>query len=306
MTGGCLGLLAATLALGYAIARVRPLPAARIAAWTLTLAAAVAAERWTAAEPAGVRLLAIACVLLYGLKSVVTVEAAAADGTRLGAGRWLAFAVLWPGMRPALFARPRRRSLPGGWRLAGRGLVRVLAGCLLVATAAAVGRSGGNRLLATVLALPGLSLILHFGLFNLAAGGWRLAGVNAKPLFRAPLRATSLTEFWGLRWNLAFSEMTSLAVYRPLRGVWGTGGATVASFALSGLLHEAAISLPVRAGWGLPLCYFLIQALLVSIERYRTRPPGRLWTLLALVLPLPLLFHRPFLAGVIWPLLGIG
>jgi len=33
---------------------------------------------------------------------------------------------------------------------------------------------------------------------------------------------------------------------------------------------------------------------------------GRLWTLSWLTLPLPLLFHRPFLAGVIWPLLGIG
>jgi alginate O-acetyltransferase complex protein AlgI len=30
---------------------------------------------------------------------------------------------------------------------------------------------------------------------------------------------------------------------------------------------------------------------------------GRLWTVFWLVLPLPLLFHRPFLAGVVWPLL---
>jgi hypothetical protein len=32
---------------------------------------------------------------------------------------------------------------------------------------------------------------------------------------------------------------------------------------------------------------------------------GRAWALAWLVLPLPILFHRPFLAGVLWPLLGI-
>jgi hypothetical protein len=32
---------------------------------------------------------------------------------------------------------------------------------------------------------------------------------------------------------------------------------------------------------------------------------GRPWALAWLVLPLPILFHRPFLAGVLWPLIGI-
>jgi hypothetical protein len=32
---------------------------------------------------------------------------------------------------------------------------------------------------------------------------------------------------------------------------------------------------------------------------------GRAWTTLWLVAPLPILFHRPFLRGVVWPLLGI-
>jgi hypothetical protein len=35
-------------------------------------------------------------------------------------------------------------------------------------------------------------------------GAWRLAGVDRRPLFLAPLRSTSLAEFWGRRWNLAF------------------------------------------------------------------------------------------------------
>jgi hypothetical protein len=49
------------------------------------------------------------------------------------------------------------------------------------------------------LLLPGLSLVLHFGVFNLLAGAWRLAGVDCRPLFLAPLESTSLAEFWGRR-----------------------------------------------------------------------------------------------------------
>ena len=103
--------------------------------------------------------------------------------------------------------------------------------------------------------------------------------------------------------------MTSIAVYRPLASRLGRGPALLAGFAMSGLLHEMAISLPVRAGFGLPLAYFLIQGGLVAGERAlaaRGRPVagplGRAWTLFWLVAPLPLLFHRPFLAGVAWPL----
>jgi len=307
-----LALLGATLALGFAVARIRPVAAARAAAWALALTAAVVAERLTASEPAGFRMLAIIGTLFYGLKAVVAVESRAAGGAALGPAAWLGFAALWPGMRPELFARRGAEPLPGAGALALRGLVRLVTGCLLVAAARALTAAGGPRLLATVLVLPGLSLILHFGIFNLVAGAWRRAGIDARPMFRAPLRATSLTEFWGRRWNLPFSEMTALGVYRPLRGRWGTAPALTAAFLVSGLLHEAAISVPVGAGYGLPLAYFALHAALMSVERRRARTGrplstpawrGRLWTLLWLALPLPLLFHRPFLAGVVWPLL---
>jgi len=59
----------------------------------------------------------------------------------------------------------------------------------------------------------------------------------------------------------------------------------------------------VRPGYGRPLLYFAIHGALTQLERERG-PFGRAVTLLAVVLPLPLLFHRPFLQGVIWPLLG--
>ncbi len=327
-------LLAAVLVFGFAVTRLRATAVARGLAWTVALGAAAVAERLTAGEPAGFRMLAILGTLLYGMKAVVGVEAAAGrggdpdgdageereddlggePGVRLGPAAWLGFAALWPGMRPGLFARRAAHPLPGAGALLVRGLARLLLGVVLVAGAREVVGRGGSLLVATVLALPGLSLVLHFGIFNLLTGAWRLAGINVKPLFRAPLRATSLTEFWGRRWNLAFSEMTSLAVYRPLRRRWGTGPATTAAFLASGLLHEAAISLPVLAGFGLPMSYFALHGALLAIERRLERAGrpigavpwrGRLWTLGWLALPLAILFHRPFLAGIVWPILGV-
>jgi hypothetical protein len=47
---------------------------------------------------------------------------------------------------------------------------------------------------------------------------------------------------------------------------------------------------------------------LVGAGQARDRPVawvGRVWTLACLVLPLTMLFHRPLLAGVLWPLIGI-
>jgi D-alanyl-lipoteichoic acid acyltransferase DltB (MBOAT superfamily) len=138
--------------------------------------------------------------------------------------------------------------------------------------------------------------------------------VDVHALFRAPLLSRSLAEFWGRRWNLAFSEMTATGVYRPLSAAVGKPPALVVAFLFSGLLHELAISLPVRAGFGLPLLYFAIHGVLMLAERgleragrpiYRRAVLGRAWTTFWLVAPLPVLFHRPFLRGVVWPILGI-
>ena len=54
----------------------------------------------------------------------------------------------------------------------------------------------------------GLILLLHFGSFELIALFWQSRGVNAKPIMSAPLRATSLAEFWGKRWNLGFRQFS--------------------------------------------------------------------------------------------------
>jgi alginate O-acetyltransferase complex protein AlgI len=319
---GTVGLvLVATLLCGLALSRLPSRGFTRLLAWLLTVGATVGVERLCRHEPAGIRMLAIIGALLYGMKAVVTVEARAHGMPVPSPWRWLGFAALWPGMRPALFADPEHAHQAGAWALVRRGCMYGCSGLGLAWLAWVVWHHARPPLsdevacvLATLLLLPGLSLMLHFGIFTVVAGLWRHAGVDTRPLFRAPLAARSLENFWGRRWNLAFSEMTALAVYRPLSSVLGRKAATVAAFLASGLLHELAISVPVLAGFGLPSLYFLLQGSLVLTERGLERA-GRavsgwglwahVWVLVWLALPLPILFHLPFLRGVVWPLIGM-
>lgn len=157
--------------------------------------------------------------------------------------------------------------------------------------------------------MVGLIFTLHFGLFHVASWVWRAAGVNAPPIMRAPIAATSLAELWGGRWNEAFTESARRLIMRPLARRWGTGPAGFAVFLISGLVHETAISLPARGGWGGPTLYFLLQALGIAAEKSALGLRlglgcgvcGWLWTFLIAAGPLPLLFHLPFVRHVIVP-----
>ena len=232
------------------------------------VAAVVAAERLNAGEPAGVRMLAIIGAVIYAMKAVVTVEAAEQGSPPLSACRWLGFAASGRGCGRGLSPGPgpRRCRGPGLRRRARAGA----SASPWSPWPGSPGRGAGSRRLATALLLPGLSLIVHFGVFDVLAGAWRRAGVDCTPLFRSPLRSASLGEFWGRRWNLAFSEMMALAVYQPLVRRSGRP-ALAASFLGSGLLHELAISVAGPGGlWPAP-GYFALHGGLVMIERRLAR-----------------------------------
>ena len=272
--------------------------------WLAGLLALALTDTLLAAQPPLVRMVAFIVVGLTGMKLVV-VRAERAQGMGpLTMEAWLGF-LSWPGMRPRVFAEAGAPDLEGARGLAWRGVVGVVAGVALL-VAARVTRVDG-------LLLAGLSAVLHFGLLNLLAAAWRLRGVRCEELFDAPWLSTSLGEFWGRRWNKAFSAMTATALYRPL-GAWiGRAPALVAAFGLSGLLHEMALSWPVRAGYGGPLAYFLLHGVLVLGERLCARRglvvggwAGWLWTAAALLLPVGWLFHPAAMEGLAWPLVGVG
>jgi hypothetical protein len=74
----------------------------------------------------------------------------------------------------------------------------------------------GEPLLRGWVGMLGLILSLHFGTFQIASLMWESLGVNAKPIMSAPLRSTSLGEFWGKRWNLGFRQLSHSLIFRPL------------------------------------------------------------------------------------------
>ena len=91
-------------------------------------------------------------------------------------------------------------------------------------------------------------------------------------------------------------------LYRPVAARWGPAWGVMATFAFSGVLHDLLISVPVGAGYGLPTLYFLLHGGLVLAER-RWKIESRTWTLLWILVPLPLLFHPAFVSGILRPLL---
>jgi hypothetical protein len=303
------GVVVAVALLGF----VRSAPLARGLARALAVGAVTAMDRAAADEPGGLRMLALCGAMLFAMKGLVLTEHRLAGGARLGPWRWLGFTLLWPGMRPGPFAKTEIGDGERTARLARRGALQLALGLALVLAARTAWRASASLALAVPLLAVGLSLTVHFGLFNLLAAAWRRAGVGVGPLFRAPLAATTLGAFWSRRWNLAFSELMQLVVARPLRPRYGERAAVVAGFVASGVLHELAISLPVGAGYGGPLAYFVLHGALVMVEPWLARrqrwlreggPWARLWVLTWLAAPLPLLFHAPFVAGALVPLLG--
>ena len=263
----------------------------RVLVWLAGPVAIAALNVAVDGESAFVRMIVLVVGLSFWMKAVVTAEAAA-RGERLPVGRWLVFVFLWPGMRQRPFLRAEPRV--GAGRMAVAGLLRIAFGAALVAAAHAVRE---RPWLATVPALIGLSFALHFGLCRISTALMRALGFDVREPFRDPQRSRTLGEFWARRWNIPFSEMVQDTVYRHLRH-------PMAGFVFSAALHEVALSLPVRAGYGLPSAYFLLQGLLVLVER-RFGIKSRLWTAAWILVPVPLVFHPPFLRGVVWPIVGI-
>jgi len=155
----------------------------------------------------------------------------------------------------------------------------------------------------------GLILLLHFGSFQILSRIYQRLGVNAEPLMAAPLRSRSLSEFWGKRWNLGFRQLSYELIFRPTSRSLGAGLAGFLVFVASGLIHDLVISLPARAGYGLPTSYFLIQGLGVTVERSSVgkqlglRRGARGWLFMAAVTGGPVfwLFHPTFVERVILP-----
>ena len=140
--------------------------------------------------------------------------------------------------------------------------------------------------------------LFHFGIFALLTGILDCLGVAVEPIMNAPWKARSLIEFWGPRWNRAYSDWARVWIFRPLVRKFGTSWGTLAGFFASGIAHELVISLPARGGFGLPTVYFVLQAAGVLAQRRVSSFRGRVCTLVIVLIPIPILFHSLFVNRV--------
>ncbi|HTU23764.1 MAG TPA: MBOAT family protein [Pirellulales bacterium] len=223
--------------------------------------------------------------------------------------RQAGYLLTWPGMdAPSFFDGTRRTVRPrwSEWLLAGG---NVLLGTMLVDVAARGLPQIDSLWVQGWLGIAGIALALHFGAFHLLSCAWRSLGVDAQPVMHWPLAATSLGDFWGRRWNMAFRDLAHRFAFRPAAARWGAAAGVWAAFLASGVIHDLVLSLPARGGYGAPTVYFLVQAVGVFTERSRLGRRcglghgvrGRLFTFAVLLSPVELLFHRPGLERVIVP-----
>lgn len=264
------------------------------------------------------KMLAIIATTFSAMKVIAVTEGYKNRPLTLTFKQWCIYAIGWVGMRAQPFETLGEKAVSGGGEMVRFGISRVIGGVLLILLAHGIVALHLDARLTYILVSPvllvALSLILHFGLLSISAGMWRFSGVNTYYLFRQPAKALSLTELWSKRWNIAFSEMTSVAIFRPLKNRVGAPVALMVSFIFSGLLHELALSLPVNSGYGLPTLYFLIQGILVLVEKLlaargifflRNKLVARIWVFFWLIVPMPLLFHEQFIKQVVWPMVGL-
>jgi len=251
---------------------------------------------------------ALSIAIFFGCKWE-TWTRARCDGVCASFERNLGYLLLWPGMDARAFLGAEKTATPPrirDWLVAS---AKTTFGGGMVCLAARETARGHTDLAVGWIGMIGLVLMLHFGLFHLIALAWQAAGVAARPIMSAPLRSTSLGEFWGKRWNLGFRQLTHGLVFQPVRKHFGLTVAALASFLVSGLIHDFVISFPAGGGYGLPTGYFLLQGIGVVVERSKVGAhfgigrgfPGSLFTLLCTALPAFWLFHPIFVRNVMLP-----
>jgi hypothetical protein len=224
--------------------------------------------------------------------------------------RNLGYLFAWPGMDAESFLDPNKKAVRGRANEWIWAMAKTAFGALLLW---GISRRVTNELPAGWVGMIGMILVLHFGTFHMVSLAWRWAGVDARPIMQAPLSATSLSDFWGRRWNLGFRQLTHRLIFLPAKTRAGLAPAILLSFFASGVIHDLVISLPASGGYGLPTAYFVLQGLGVLVERSSWGKSvslsaglrGRLFALLFTGTPAFLLFHPLFVHRVIVPFLRV-
>jgi alginate O-acetyltransferase complex protein AlgI len=251
----------------------------------------------------------VAGALFFAAKWI-TVAKQLSKGMHLPFGRLLAYVFLWPGLDAKAFCLERAVGAPTIREICAAGLKMGIGAALIWV---AVDLAGAAPLAAGWIAMIGIVLVLHFGVFEMLGQFWRARGINARPLMQAPAKATSISKLWSGQWNTAFTDLMHKEVFAPIAKRRGAAAGIVGVFAISGLLHELVISAPARGGYGLPTAYFGLQCAAVLIERSSLGARlglgrgviGWLFVLMVAALPAFMLFPPVFVHNVVLPMLEV-
>jgi Membrane bound O-acyl transferase family len=243
---------------------------------------------------------------IYALCKLLTWSTTSAP--RTAAWKHVAYLLAWPGMDAAAFLEAKPRTVGCSHHEWIRAASHLVLGAVLVFVAARL-FPAEHRYIVGWIGMVGMVLMLHFGAFHLTSCVWRGLAVEARPLINRPLYSTSLGEFWSRRWNTAFRDLTHRYLFKPLTARFGSRAGILAGFAVSGLAHDLVISLPAGGGYGGPTLFFMIQGVAVAVEHSEfgrrvglgRGAIGRSFAFASLITPLPLLFHRPFVVGIVVP-----
>ena len=264
----------------------------RVLVWLVTLAAYAVMHFASIDQPPLLRMVLLCCMLMAGMKWIVYSEWRRCGGEILPWGRWLCLATLWFGMEPMAWTG-KRRSLQ--WRTHA-----LWGGACSLTGGALVFLMSSYEVTMLIPLFIAMSIGFHFGALRLLTAFWRFQGFPVRILFRNPFLTRGFGDFWGKRWNLAYSQMMARAVKRPIQQKFGAKIALFCVFIVSGILHELAITVPVQAGYGLPTCFFLVQGVLTTLEKRENLVSATLCGA-SLVLGLNFLFPTVFVEAVILP-----
>lgn len=257
--------------------------------------------------PAWGLVFALSFSIFFGFKWL-TLGSAVSGGAKPGRRRALGYIFCWVGMDAGRFLDESRRPVKpstGEWAAA---IFKTALGCVIFWI---LGREvyQSHPLAGGYVGFTGFLILTFFGGFHLLSLAWRSSGADAQPIMRSPLLASSPSDFWSRRWNLAFKNIDSEFVFRPAARRWGLIPAVLAAFFFSGLLHDFVTSFPVNAWYGAPTLYFMIQAAGVILEKSRagiraglaSGLRGRAFTVALVVGPVFLLFHPPAIEDAFIP-----
>ncbi len=294
--------LAAQLAIATACALVAGKGGARRSATAGLVAIAVALPWFAPLAPHQVVTLTFVSIMVL----IKTMQIASSRSN------WPVGSRLWHMFGIADTRRARRVSVA----LDLRGLGAVLLNCaLLVGAMIAVTRLSGISGFAYLVAwIVCTATMVYTGadlLSDLLRVVYLALGVDVPTVQRNPILSRSLAEFWGQRWNLVVGGWLREFMFDPLARRRHPRLGLAAAFGGSAGIHAWLVGALGTSAALMMVAYFFLQGTALFVEArlgLRHAPPavGRLWTIIVLLVPLPLLLGPWFQsmgigsAGAFW------